>query len=153
MVSSTSDLLPQYPDERQRERAITWLGWIACRDAGHDALPWWGVAALLPAGQVRVTRQIAQSVIVVTVATVSLPVMWPTFSPWILAYAFPAYLYGRRLLRQRGAPRAPAGPPPAGPRVVTGRWPWVKVSAAGRPAAESYRADRIACMVSGLAWA
>jgi hypothetical protein len=153
MVSATSDLLPQYPDERERERAITWLGWIACRDAGRDALPWWGVAALLPAGQVLAARRIAQSVIVVTVATVSLQVMWPTFSPWILAYAFPAYLCGRHLLRQRGARRAPAALPPAPPRAVTGRWPRVKVSAAGRPAAESYQGDRIACVVSGLAWA
>ena len=83
MVSVTSELLPQYPDERERERAITWLGWIACRDAGRDALPWPGVAELLPAGQVQVARRIAQSVIVATVATVSLQVMWPAFSPWI----------------------------------------------------------------------
>jgi hypothetical protein len=153
MVSAASDLLPQYPDERERERAIAWLGWVACQDADRGALPWWGVASLLPAGQVLAARRIAQSVIMATVATVSLPVMWPAFSPWALAYLFPLYLYARRLASKRGGRRAPVTLPPAPPRAVVARWPRWTVSAAGRPAAESYRRDRVACLVSGLAWA
>jgi hypothetical protein len=152
MVSATSDLLPQYRDERERERAIAWLGWIACRDTDGGALPWWGGAALLPAGPALAARRIAQSVIVATVATVSLPVMWPAFSPWALAYLFPLYLYARRLPGKRGGRRAPVTLPPAPPRAVVARWPRWTVSAAGRPAAESYRCDRVACLVSGLAW-
>jgi hypothetical protein len=153
MVQATSDLLRQYPDERERERAIAWLGWIACRDGGHDGLPWWSIASLLPAGQVLATRRIAQSVIVAAVATVSFGVMWPRFSPWALACLFPLYLYARRLIGKRGGRRAPVTLPPARPRAVVPRWPRWTVSAAGLPSVAAYRSDRVACAVSGLAWA
>jgi hypothetical protein len=133
MVSATADLLRQYPDERERERAIAWLGWIACRDGDRDGLPWWGIAALLPAGQVQATRRIAQSVIVTAVAIVSFGVIWPGFSPWGFACLLPLYLYARRRIGQRGGRRAPVPLPPARPRAVALRWPPSMVSAAVAP--------------------
>jgi hypothetical protein len=49
-------LITAYPEERQREHAITWLAWIAHHMGTSQDLQWWDIPSWIPRWKLRLTR-------------------------------------------------------------------------------------------------
>ena len=48
-----------YPDERQRDYAMRWLGWIAFHMGADERLDWWAIPAWMPPAQLVTARRLA----------------------------------------------------------------------------------------------
>lgn len=64
-------LVTAYPDERQRSRAAYWLSWIAHHMGTGRDLPWWGIAASVPAWRLRFLRALTTALVSGSVAALS----------------------------------------------------------------------------------
>jgi hypothetical protein len=61
-------LLDAYPDdEKRREHAVRWLGWIASRMGTSKSLNWWEIPAWIPAGQLVAAHRFAVLAVFVVV--------------------------------------------------------------------------------------
>ena len=52
-------LITAYPDEREQERALSWLGWLACHMGTGQDLQWWNIPGWIPEWKLRFTRGLA----------------------------------------------------------------------------------------------
>jgi hypothetical protein len=52
-------LRAEYPDERQRARALRSLGWLACHMDDDGRLDWWAIPAWMPAAGLLTARRLA----------------------------------------------------------------------------------------------
>jgi hypothetical protein len=140
-------------DGRDGDSADAWLGWIACHMDDREPLRWWSIPELLPARQVLLARRLIQCAVIAAVAIASFALMFPRFSAWGIVYLVLAFLAARSFAGNLRLERAPARLPPVWPRMVRARWPGWTARAGGMPGGQSYRADRVACAASALAWA
>jgi hypothetical protein len=83
-------LITAYPDERQREHAISWLGWIAHHMGSSQDLPWWDIPRWIPRWKIRLTRGLATGLTVGL--TVGLAVGTSVGALWHIPAAFAAYI-------------------------------------------------------------
>jgi MFS family permease len=173
--SADQFLLAEYPDEQQRAHVIKWLGWIACEEGAHESVHWWAIPGRVP-GQVRTIRVLAIFVLVAVMtgavaAIAPRALVVPTLVSVVALRRIPAPRRGKR----SGPAPLPQRPPQAiNPRrpsrrevhglllsaiVVVALLPalvrqW-RTPAAGKPGAtpaRTYRADRLTCLITGLAW-
>ena len=170
-------LLSAYPDERQRARAARWLGWIAEQTGAGQRWNWWTLPAWVPLPQLQAARSLAMCVAWAVLAGLATAV-----TPWAVIYLAVLPVSGLYVLimipltprRRRSAL------PPGEPDAVVPRWPrpgellvllvrvipfvapafaglvrlWI-VPALGRPGATAlgtYRADRLASVVTAVSW-
>ena len=52
-------LVAAYPDERQREDVLSWLGWLAYHMGTSQDLQWWDIPSWIPEWKLRLTRGLA----------------------------------------------------------------------------------------------
>lgn len=174
-LQQADQILDEYPSQRQRAHAIRCLGWIACkmRATGMSELAWWKVPDLAPPRQIWLTRRLVMCAVLAVDAAVVIAVTSWGWALIFLALLIPALIGGGRNKRRRSAGRRRP------PRATVPRWPgwgglarillytagtvgllffpsllsmW-SVSAEERPAAASYRADRLSDVLYGLACA
>ena len=55
-------LITAYPDERQREHALSWLSWLAYHMGTSQDLRWWDIPGWIPEWKLRLTRGLATGV-------------------------------------------------------------------------------------------
>ncbi|HEY1668231.1 MAG TPA: hypothetical protein VGG54_21285 [Trebonia sp.] len=176
-------LAAAYPDERERERAVRWLGLMTCQ--GDGQIFWWQVPGLAPARVVLTVRRVVLGV------AVALVFGWGSYvgialshTGLIGAYAIVLFFMtrwvgSRFFSRSR---RSPARLRPSSPRAIRPRWPrgrkeagqllggalvlglgilpalvrqWTGPAAKlpGVTPAVAYRDERLACLATGLACA
>jgi hypothetical protein len=171
-------LRAEYPDERQRVRAIRSLGWIACHMDEGGRLEWPTIPAWMPAAQLLTARRLAAWAILSASAGLAIAAtVWAAIpfgiigwtsvlqailvstgdrsTPLVLRPGGPRVIVPRRLQRREVAKLAAS----AFPLVVTAIPVLVRlwaVPAASDPpatAVSTYRADRMASAITGAAWA
>lgn len=175
-------LAAAYPDERERERALRWLGLMTCQ--GDGQIFWWQIPGLAPARVVLTVRRVVLGV------AVALVIGWGSYVGIVLshtglmgAYAialfFMARWVGSRYFSR--SRRSPARLRPSPPRAIRPRWPrgrkdagqllggvlllglgilpalvrqWTGPAAKlpGVTPAGAYRDERLAGLATGLAW-
>lgn len=167
-----------YPDAQQRVHATRWLGWIAYRSGTGGRVDWWEIPAWVCAPELLTARRLAAWTVVVVWACLSIAA-----TPWaaILVAILLWVLVGKLVLGRIGERRGPMVLPAGHPRAVVVRRPrrseaglllqsafplivtfapalvrlWT-VPAVARPkasAVSTYRADRLASVLTGVAWA
>jgi hypothetical protein len=174
--SAASLLLDAYrDDEKRREHAVRWLGWIACRMDTSKSLNWWEIPAWIPGGQL-VAAQRFSVLAVFVVVDAATAVVAPVMGLWLAVLQL---LIGLQILLRGGRRRAMTVrllPQVVVPRqlrrgevggvlrrallLIVPVFPYLirlwSCPAAARPVAtpvSTYRADRLTCVIMGLAWA
>ena len=106
-----------YARERDRERAVRWLGWVAYH-CGTEPVAWWESPDRVP-GQWLARARLAVAVVIVAAALGAAI----GFSLWVaITLLFLAVVLGSRGVFLPGL-RRPRPPRPGPPRRVTPRWP------------------------------
>jgi hypothetical protein len=175
-------LAAAYPDERERERAVRWLGLMTCQ--GDGQIFWWQIPGLAPARLVLTVRRVVLGV------AVALVIGWGSYvgivlshtglmGAYALALFFMARWVGSRYVSR--SRRSPARLRPSPPRAIRPRWPrgrkdagqllggvlllglgilpalvrqWTGPAAKlpGVTPAGAYRDERLAGLATGLSW-
>ncbi len=170
-------LLAQYPDERERARTARWLGWIAQHVRTGERWDWWTLPGWMQFAQLQVARGLAFAVIWIVMVGLATAI-----TPWAGIYFGALAFFGlQALVVFPVTPRRRLSAlPPGEPRAVEPRWPrrreifdlvrslipfvvpffpvlvglWL-VPVRRRPAvsaASTYRADRLASLITAVSW-
>jgi hypothetical protein len=175
-------LAAAYPDEREREHAERWLGLMACTAASPGTILWWKIPGLAPARLVLAVRRLILSLAVLAVIgwgsyVGAVQSKSALFAVYLVAVFLPLRWLGPVFFARLRRPVTRLRLDP--PRAIRPRWPrsgkevcqliigalmfglgilpvlvrqWSGRSTAATPAA-AYRGERMACLVTGLAWA
>jgi hypothetical protein len=170
-------LVTAYPDERRRAHAARWLGWIAYHMGDHQDLAWLDIPAWIPGQWLQLSRRLVAGAVFCVSAALVIYLVPPVVAPlavvaWLaLARAIETGKSGKG----GGNRRTPKVLLPGLPVTIAPRWPrrhelgpiaaslllivtfppylvrlWTR-PVAGEPAS-TYRADRRASVLRGLAW-
>jgi hypothetical protein len=170
-------LRAEYPDERQRARAVRSLGWLACRMDEGGRLEWWAIPALMPAAGLLTARRLtAWAVLSASAGLAIAATVWAAIpfgivgwtaalqavfvsagdrsTPLVLRPGGPRVILPRKL-QEREAVNLAAS---AIPLVVTAipflvrLWAAPAAGGSGATALSTYRADRTTSAIMGVAW-
>ena len=166
-----------YPDERQRDYAMRWLGWLAFHMGADERLDWWAIPAWMPPAQLVTARRLAAWAVLTAAAGLAIAAtVWAAIlfgivgwiaavqavfgddggrsTPLVLHPGEPRVVVPRGL-RWREAGRLAAS---AVPLVVTAApflvrlWAIPAASRSAASAARTYRADRMTSLIMAVAW-
>jgi hypothetical protein len=137
-------LLTAYPDEQERSRAARWLGLLAAGAADDGRLCWWLIPAVAPAAPVIIVRRVLLAALAAAALGAGLAVTTRENGAGAVGYGsallvIAAVLFGSVRLGRWRLPRTLRRP---APRAALAR---------GATPAGSYRAERAACLRTGLA--
>ena len=175
-------LAAAYPEQRERDHAERWLGLMACTAASPGTILWWKIPGLAPARLVLAVRRLILSLAVLAVIgwgsyVGAVQSKSALFAVYLVAIFLPLRWLGPMFFARLRRPVTRLRLDP--PRAIRPRWPrggkevsqliigalmfglgilpvlvrqWSGRSTAATPAA-AYHDERMACLVTGLAWA